>query len=83
MNHHETNQGTTDSNQSTVEPEQVRFHLPGARSSLARTHTRESWPPAIDFVMPTGQSALETGFDTSKEPFEALFEKLSVTADLM
>ena len=35
---HETNQGTTATNQQ----QQVRLHLPGARSSLASTRTRES-----------------------------------------
>ena len=43
---HETNQGTTATNQQ-LKQQQVRLHLPGARSSLARTRTRESWLPDL------------------------------------
>ena len=50
---HETNQGTTATNQQ-LKQQQVRLHLPGARSSLARTRARESCPLLVKALRSRG-----------------------------
>ena len=42
------------SNQSTLKQQQVRLHLPGARSSLARTRARESCPLLVKALRSRG-----------------------------